>query len=180
MFNHLDACHWRDYADMNQWVVRSTFPSAVMEFRDDWRDRAEMERPFVFERVIVADRSATMPSFNFQRFGRTASAPFALPGGPHWWMTMRNQAIQFTGLDLNTGGGTLSNPVITYISRQDWGRRMLIPEDHETLVRELYILRDEYGFEVNVVAAEKMSRVEQLQLAARTTVSSKLSMMVPR
>jgi hypothetical protein len=47
---------------------------------------------------------------------------------------------------------------------------MLIPADHEKLVQELYKLRDKYGYEVNVVNLEKMSRVEQLQLAARTTV----------
>ncbi|RDB17977.1 hypothetical protein Hypma_000815 [Hypsizygus marmoreus] len=170
LFNHLDAYHWRDYAAMNQWVIRSAFPGVVMEFRNDWQDRAEMARPFVFDRVVVADRSATMLSYNYARFQRTASAPFALPGSVNWWMTMRNNAIQFTGLDPGTGGGTLGTPVITYISRQEWGRRMLIKEDHERLVQELYKLRDQYGYEVNIVAAEKMSRVEQLQLAARTTI----------
>lgn len=142
-----------------------------MEFKDDWRDRAEMGRPFVFDRVVVADRSAAMLAHNFARFQRTASTPFGLPGSVNWWMTVRNNAIQFTGLGPNTGGGTTSTPVITYISRQEWGRRMLIKEDHEKLVSELYKLRDLYGYEINVVAAENMSRREQLELAARTTVS---------
>ncbi|KNZ81312.1 hypothetical protein J132_02085 [Termitomyces sp. J132] len=172
MFNHLDAYHWRDYASMNEWVIRSGFPSLVMEFKDDWRDRAEMGRPFVFDRVILADRSASMLTFNFARFQRSASASFGMPGSAHWWMTMRNNVIQFTGLDISVGSGTTNTPVITYISRQEWGRRMLIKEDHEKLVEELYKLRDRYGFEVNVVAAEKMSRLEQIELAARTTVSS--------
>lgn len=47
---------------------------------------------------------------------------------------------------------------------------MLIKEDHEKLVRELYKLRDLYGYEVNVVSPETMSRVDQLRLAARTTI----------
>ncbi|KAG6865513.1 hypothetical protein C0991_001944 [Blastosporella zonata] len=170
MFNHLDAYHWRDYASMNEWVIRSAFPSLVMEFKDDWRDRAEMGRPFVFDRVVLADRSATMLTHNFARFQRSASASFGLPGSANWFMTMRNNAIQFTGLDHNIGGGTTKTPVITYISRQEWGRRMLIQEDHEKLVEELYKLRDQYGFEVNVVAAENMSRLEQIELAARTTI----------
>ncbi|KAG5716393.1 hypothetical protein E4T56_gene1989 [Termitomyces sp. T112] len=170
MFNHLDAYHWRDYASMNEWVIRSGFPSLVMEFKDDWRDRAEMGRPFVFDRVILADRSASMLTFNFARFQRSASASFGMPGSAHWWMTMRNNVIQFTGLDISVGSGTTNTPVITYISRQEWGRRMLIKEDHEKLVEELYKLRDRYGFEVNVVAAEKMSRLEQIELAARTTI----------
>lgn len=170
MFSHLDANHWRDYAHMNEWVVRASFPSVTLEFIDDWRDRAELGKPFVFDRVLVADRSAAMRSYNFHRYQRTAAAAFALPGNMNWWMPIRNNVVEFAGLDPNVGGGTTSTPVITYISRQEWGRRMLIPADHDKLVEELYKLRDNYGYEVNIVAAEKMTRVEQIRLAARTTV----------
>jgi hypothetical protein len=141
-----------------------------MEFIDDWRDRAELGKPFVFDRIVVADRSAAMMSHNFHRYQRTASAPFALPGNINWWMPIRNNVIKFAGLDPDVGGGTTGTPVITYISRQKWGRRMLIPEHHEKLVRELYKLRDQHGYEVNVVEPEKMSRVDQIRLAARSTV----------
>lgn len=174
MFNHFDAFHWRDYALMNQWVVRSSFPAITMEFIDDWRDRAEMGRPFVFDRVVIADRSAAMLSYNYARYQRTAGAPMALPGSVNWWMPIRNNVVEFAGLGPAIGGGTTSIPVITYISRQQWGRRMLIPEHHDKLVKELYKLRDLYGYEVNVVNAEAMSRVEQIQLAARTTVCSSI------
>lgn len=163
---------------MNQWVVRSSFPSVTMEFVDDWRDRIDMGTTFVFDRVVLADRSAAMLSFNFARYQRTAAAAFPLPGSVNWWMPIRDNVVEFTGLDSEIGGGTRSTPVITYISRQDWGRRMLIKEDHDKLVEELYRLRDEYGYEVNVVSAEKMSRVEQIQLAARTTVSYLLTQCV--
>ncbi|KAJ3546343.1 hypothetical protein NM688_g5529 [Phlebia brevispora] len=47
---------------------------------------------------------------------------------------------------------------------------MLIQEDHERLVRELHRLRDVYGYEVNVVSMDKLSRAEQFQLAGRTTI----------
>lgn len=170
IFSHLDARHWRDYAHMNEWVVRSSLPSVAMEFIDDWRDRAELGKPFVFHRVVVADRSAAMISSNFQRYQRTASVPFALPGSTNWWMPIRNNVVKFAGLKPDVGGGTTSTPVITYISRQNWGRRMLVPEHHEKLVRELHKLRATYGYEINVVEAEKMSRVDQIRLAARTTV----------
>lgn len=171
-FNRLDNFHWRDYAAMNQWVVHSSFPGVTMEFIDDWRDRAEMDTAWVFDRVIITDRSAAMLSFNFARYQRTAAAPFALPGAANWWMAIRDNVVQFTGVDTSVGSGTSGTPVITYISRQTWGRRMLIPEDHEKLVKELYKLRNTYGWEVNVIEAEKMTRVEQLRLAARTTVST--------
>jgi len=142
-----------------------------MEFIDDWRDRAEMNTAWVFDRVVVADRSAAMLSFNFARYQRTASAPFALPGAVYWWMAIRDNVVQLTGVETSVGSGTSGQPVITYISRQNWGRRMLIPEDHEKLVKELYKLRDTYGWEVNVIEADKMSREEQIRLSARTTVS---------
>jgi hypothetical protein len=129
-----------------------------------------MGRPFVFERVVLADRSAAMLSYNYARYQRTASAAFALPGGMNWWRPIRNNVVAFAGIDPDTGGGTVRMPVITYISRQKWGRRMLLPEHHEKLVKELYKLRDTYGYEVNVVNAESMSRIDQIRLAARTTV----------
>jgi len=169
-FTRLSNVQWQDYANMDQWVLRSSFPSATMEFIDDWRDRAEMGKAFVFDRVLVADRSAAMLSYNFARFYRSAASAFALPGSTSWWAPIRNNVVQFTGLDPGVGSGTTSTPVITYISRQEWGRRMLIPSHHEKLVEELYKLRDKYGYEVNVVSAEKLSRIEQIRLAARTTI----------
>jgi len=155
---------------MNQWVLRTAFPSISMEFSDDWKDRAAMDVPFVFDRVVFADRAATMNGANFLRTQRTASEAFTLPGSPNWWSTFRNNVIESTGLNASTGAGTRGNPVITYISRQDWGRRMLIQRDHEKLVEELYKLRDQYGYEVNVVSMDKLSPFEQLRLAGRTTV----------
>jgi hypothetical protein len=171
IFVHIDADHWRDYASMNQWVLRSSFPSIGLEFYADWEDRAATGRLFVFDRVVLADRSAAMHGFNYLRTQRTASETFALPGSFHWWNTIRNNVIHASGLRADTGEGTTSNPVITYISRQEWGRRMLIQKDHEELVAELHKLRDNYGYEVNIVSMDKLSRKEQLQLAARTTVS---------
>jgi len=47
---------------------------------------------------------------------------------------------------------------------------MLIPEHHEKLVEELNVLRDSYGYEINVVSMDKLSRMEQLHLAGRTTI----------
>jgi len=128
--------------------------------------------PFVFDRVIFADRAATMNGENYLRTQRTASEPFTLPGSPYWWSTFRNNIIESSGLNATTSAGTRGKPVITYISRQDWGRRMLKQEDHEKLVEELYKLRDRYEYEVNVVSMDKLSRVEQLRLAGRTTVLS--------
>jgi len=56
--------------------------SISMEFSDDWKDRAAMDVPFVFDRVVFADRAATMNGANFLRTQRTASEAFTLPGSP--------------------------------------------------------------------------------------------------
>ena len=171
-FVHISADHWRDYASLNQWVLRGAFPSIALEFSGDWAVRKQTGRLFVFDRVILADRAAAMKGSNFLRTDRTASEPFALPGSVYWWNTVRGNVIEAAGLNRDTGYGTRSTPVITYVSRQEWGRRMLIQKDHERLVAELYKLRDTYGYEVNVVSMDKLSRKEQFQLAARTTVST--------
>ncbi|KZP22516.1 hypothetical protein FIBSPDRAFT_1043561 [Athelia psychrophila] len=170
IFKSLDADRWRDYSSMNQWVLRNSFPNIGIELAEDWADRVDIARTFVFDRVVLADRAAAMHGFNFQRTQRTAAEPAALPGSVHWWNTIRGSVVQAAGIGQGIGQGTRSTPVITYISRQSWGRRMLIPEDHDRLVKELYRLRDTYGYEVNIVSMDLLSRKEQLELSARTTI----------
>ena len=177
LFRHVSALNWRDYASMNQWVVRGGFPSIGMEFKEDWDDRATMNTPFVFDRVVLGDRAATNYGGPFKVFWRPASNAFDLPGSEHWWEPFRRSVLQFTGCPPEVIGDPVPTKdnknekfVITYISRQGWGRRMLRKEDHEKLVKELYRLRDSYGYEVNIVSMDKLKREEQIQLAARTTV----------
>ena len=177
MFRHVKEEEWRDYANMNQWVLRGAFPGIGLEFAEDWNDRAEMGVPFVFDRVVLGDRAAAEPSEPFQASWRYASPAFDLPGSIHWWQPLRKSVLEFSGLSTNwisgkhsmVGAGT-EKFVITYISRQDWGRRMLLPQHHEKLVDELYKLRDKFGYEVNVVSMQQLSRAEQIQLAGRTTI----------
>ncbi|KAI0825949.1 hypothetical protein BC629DRAFT_1277031 [Irpex lacteus] len=171
MFTHLDAANWRDYAAMNQWVLLSTFPSITMEFMDDWWERGNTSQTFVFDRVLLADRAAAIHGHIFLRTQRTAGNAFALPGSVHWWQPIRNRVVNAAGLtEFSYADYTERLPVITYISRQGWGRRMLIQEHHERLVQELYQLRDDYGYEVNVVSMDKLTRAEQMVLAGRTTI----------
>ncbi|KAI5990714.1 hypothetical protein EDC04DRAFT_1370076, partial [Pisolithus marmoratus] len=140
------------------------------EYLNDWNERAELGRPFILDRVILSDRAAAMHGQGFLSTDRIAAEAFELPGSLHWWSTIRNNVIKFAGLDEDIQAGITDSPVITYISRQEWGRRMLRNEDHERLVQELHALRDEHGYEVNIVSMDKLSRVEQIRLAARTTI----------
>ncbi|OSD01278.1 hypothetical protein PYCCODRAFT_1426009 [Trametes coccinea BRFM310] len=62
-----------------------------------------------------------------------------------------------------------SDIVITYISRQA-SRRHLLDPDHAALVEALEEMCKRHGWELNVVEAEKLSKEQQLAIAARTTV----------
>ena len=65
--------------------------------------------------------------------------------------------------------GTDLPVVITYISRQGV-RRHLVEEDHERLVQELTELCSKKGWKLYVVQAERLTKEEQLELAAKSTV----------
>ena len=52
--------------------------------------------------------------------------------------------------------------------------RILIADDHEVLVRSLTEMCDRRGWQLNIVAMERLSKEEQLAIAARTTVSTLL------
>ncbi|KIK61339.1 hypothetical protein GYMLUDRAFT_42924 [Collybiopsis luxurians FD-317 M1] len=127
-FPHLDSAHWRDYANMNQLFLRSVFPSTQMFFSHDWHDWVSLSlvqskskrnggskkgKPILFPRVLIADRSAAMPAYNYQRFQRTAAVPFGLPvpqGEEHgdWWAPVRDMVRAFAGLDDHSGFGSPS------------------------------------------------------------------------
>jgi hypothetical protein len=250
IFPFVNAGRWNDYAKMNSFLVRAIFPSISFEYRNDWNDRIDTERPFKFDRVVIADRAAAFRGPEFAKTWRTASEAATLGGSRYWWAPVRRNLLEFVGsgtkgkeeinlADYGVGiedydseeygakevsvldeddikdepiarrgkgkqappakkgaiarggdkrgkpgkrGGaqkeraeaqkswTPSTPVITYVSRQDWGRRMLRKKDHEVLVKELENLEKKYGWEVNIVAMDKLTRDEQIRLAARTTI----------
>lgn len=216
------------------------------EYQNDWNDRIDTQRAFIFDRIVLADRAAAFRGPEFAKTWRTASEAVTLVASRYWWAPMRRNLLEFVGasgsagvkeIDLEEFGvgidefgdeiglsaleehepireeveekkvektshkkpGKLrnrhkqereqpvqrdvepyqvvkrgdyapSNPVITYVSRQDWGRRMLRKRDHEQLVAELEALEKKYGWEVHIVAMDKLSRDDQIRLAARTTI----------
>ncbi|KAJ9110110.1 hypothetical protein QFC19_001781 [Naganishia cerealis] len=117
-----------------------------------------------------------------------------------WWEPIRRQVLRFAGtpedvLNRNLWGYGAINPatldadpelqamlghpevaqpanfkpLVTYISRQS-SRRRLTPESHEDLVQALEKHSKAKGWELKIVEAEKLSKEEQLDLAARTTI----------
>lgn len=221
LFPHTQAGKWNDYAKMNSFLSRAIFPAMSYEYQNDFLDRADTARAFLFERVVFADRAAAWRGPNFQETYRTASEAITLGASEFWWTPIRKNLLEFVGGGMNeaelvelqgiSGVGMEEDlpeeepdivaleeeedellgmkseiaeaeqakkmaqhsgkPVITYVSRQGWGRRELKPADHEGLVKELKGLEEKYGWEVNIVSMDKISRDEQIRLSARTTVS---------
>ena len=168
VFPHVESKKWRDYASMNQYLIRGVFPSLVMEFEQDWNAWASLPHiTLLYDRVIFADRAAAMRGNMEKQTQRIAAEAMELVASPHWWTTIRATLTGFAGYNTDQQNQT---PVITYVSRQGWGRRMLRPADHDELVAALYDLKTKHGYEVNVVSLDKMPPAEQIKLAARTTV----------
>ncbi|KAK6905727.1 hypothetical protein I203_106558 [Kwoniella mangroviensis CBS 8507] len=212
---HVAAGKWNDYAKMNSFLSRAIFPSMSYEYQNDFLDRADTTRSFIFERVVFADRAAAFRGPEFGKTWRTASEAVTLQASKYWWSPIRKNLIEFVGGgnaendlagDMGLGMGLdaepdvdlialeeeegalveekeemleklrkekqakMGKPVITYVSRQEWGRRMLKKESHESLVKELKELEKKYNWEVNIVSMDKLSRDEQIRLSARTTV----------
>ncbi len=150
MFSHADGPKWRDYSGMNTFLTKSIFPSMSYEYTQEFKDRTDAARAFVFDRLIFADRAAALRGPQFAHTWRTAAEAFTLPGSPYWWSPVRRNLLDFVGElpESVFAAGDVGTPVITYVSRQEWGRRMLRKEDHEVLVKELNLLKAKYGYEV--------------------------------
>lgn len=192
---HVPAGKWNDYAKMNSFLSRAIFPSMSYEYQNDFLDRADTARAFLFDQVVFVDRAASFRGPEFQRTWRTASEAVTLQASRYWWTPIRKNLLEFVGStgefadeddiigvaveeelspdevdvlaleaeeaeedqedremreqDIKAMSAHSGKPVITYISRQDWGRRMLLPESHESLVTELLELERKYGWEVS-------------------------------
>jgi hypothetical protein len=154
-------------------------------------------RAWWFDTVLLADRSAAFrgPECG-ERTQRTAAEAVkgVVPRESRtgflergWWEPVRRNVLRFAGvsghiMDIGkrafkrtshgsprTGG--VEEVVVTYISRQAV-KRHLITEDHEGLEDALTELCERRGWELNIVAMERISKEEQLAIAARTTVST--------
>jgi hypothetical protein len=156
---------------MNQYVVHAALPSTSLEFQQTWIDRAETLRPFVFEQLVLGDRAAAARGEDPLEWEKMSFHAGEIAGAsPFWWEPIRRNVVAFSGGSTDLMKREPSDVVITYISRQGWGRRMLKEEDHARLVKALIGLKAKYGWEVNVVRLETLTREEQIALAARSTV----------
>lgn len=133
------------------YLAKAAFPQLSLQYFEDWDDYQKMEIPFVFERLVVADRLATEGAIVA---GHPVYSPaFGLEGGSsHWWEPVRrNLAIYLGEAEIKPN----AKKVVTYIHTQSetQGAR-LSDQDHESLVQALDKLGRRYGYEVHVVSTK--------------------------
>jgi hypothetical protein len=154
-------------------------------------------RAWWFDTVLLADRSAAFRGpecgEHTQRTAAEAVKGVVSRDGRTgflergWWDPVRRSVLRFAGVSehiLDVGArafkrashgspqaGAVDEVVITYVTRQGV-KRHLIPEDHDGLVSALTELCERRGWEFNIAAMERLTKEEQLAIAARTTVST--------
>lgn len=155
----------------------------------------EHARAWHFDEVLLTDRSAAFRGVICgAQVQRTAGEAFHYMRNlgrlsKWWWEPIRRAVLQFADVNeqvLNIGvraaaqaekesNGAAALPglgekvVVTYINRQGV-RRHLIDQDHDQLIEALTKLCEAKGWEFNDVKAERLTKEQQLEFVARTTV----------
>lgn len=131
-----------DRAGMNLWTLRAAVPSISLEFSDDWEHRMNQSRPFVLEYVVLGDRATwhRVPSW------KPPGVVFPVEVREDFWKPVRELVTEFATQPIETTEPR--RPVITYISRQQTGRR-LKDKHHEQLVAALEEFARTEDYEVN-------------------------------
>ena len=106
---------------------------------------------------------------NLEGFGSVDPATLALPNANGVALGDHGVGVGVQTLEPLAPPGSYM-PIVTYISRQS-SRRHLTDESHQSLVKAMEKRSKEVGFEFIIVEAEKLSKEEQIALAAKTTVS---------
>ncbi|KAJ6476926.1 hypothetical protein C8R45DRAFT_1008269 [Mycena sanguinolenta] len=161
---------WRDKAGMDGPLMRAAFPDAAIEQAGYWDDLRKLGKTVVFSRVMLVNRSAAHKHpFGGVWYKMIAGAMNVT--APHdFWAPIRASLLRNVlapGLIPDSTHGPPSLPLVTYISRQGTGRR-LVAADHNALVVALQELEAEGLCEVRVAVLERMTLAEQIELVAKS------------
>ena len=147
--------HWKRRSRVDTgfhpYLAKAAFPKLGIQYFEDWDDYHKMEVPFVFERIVIADRSATEGAIVE---GQPIYSPaFGLEGGSsHWWEPVRTTLATHLGQHKIKPN---ARKVITYIHTQAESQGAnLSEEDHRSISRALDKMARTYGYEVYVVSTQ--------------------------
>ena len=92
MMPHADEGQWRDRAGLNGYLFKTLLPSTAHEYRTDWEERIRTGKTYVFDRVVITDRTAgsrgtkaSGPEPDGRKFWKFCGNAFDAPVGRHWW-----------------------------------------------------------------------------------------------
>lgn len=152
------------------YLAKAAFPYLTIMYSQDFEDYAKIRAPFVFERLVIADRLAaaqvldpTEPDF---------SPAFELETSKFWWEPVRKTMASF--LDLSSSGQDATKKAMTYIVTQDnLASPKLRSEDHEKLVSALKKMERNTGYEVHIIYDDtaRTPWIERMEAITRSTVS---------
>ncbi|KAJ7362225.1 hypothetical protein DFH08DRAFT_766748 [Mycena albidolilacea] len=163
---------WRDRAGIDGPLMRAAFPGMAIEQAAYWDDLKKVGTTVVFERVMLVNRRAAHKHpFGGVWFKMIAGA-MNVTVSQDFWAPVR-ESLWRNILAPGFISGTIHDfsrlPLVTYVSRQGSGRR-LVAADHDALVVALKSLEAEGICEVQVAALERMGIREQIELVSRSTV----------
>ncbi|KAF7349429.1 hypothetical protein MSAN_01732800 [Mycena sanguinolenta] len=163
---------WRDKAGMDGPLMRAAFPDVPIEQAGYWDDLRKLGKTVVFSRVMLVNRSAAHKHpFGGVWYKMIAGAMNVT--APHdFWAPIRASLLRNVlapGLIPDSTQDPPSLPLVTYISRQGTGRRLLAA-DHNALVDALKELEVEGLCEVQIAVLERMTLAEQIELVARSLI----------
>ncbi|KAB5591852.1 hypothetical protein CTheo_4717 [Ceratobasidium theobromae] len=123
VFPHVEPKVWRDGPSFNQFFLHAVWPSIGLEFADAWADRVKLTKSsipsepsntaphaFLYEKVLLADRSASFRGQHCSSNARTVSEAIEAtrgdleegPGvdkGRWWWEPFRRRVLKMASVD---------------------------------------------------------------------------------
>jgi hypothetical protein len=154
-------------------MLKAAYPSLVgAQFAEDFNDFARIKVPFIFDRLVIADRSASRRAGlinGVPAWGR----PFtALRAGEDWFESVRRTLVEYFGGEDGVSASEAGAHTITYLSRQGGveGER-LRAADHTALLDALQKLARTSGVKIHVMD-ENASWSERMHAIVQSTASS--------
>ncbi|CAK9779740.1 hypothetical protein CC85DRAFT_285205 [Cutaneotrichosporon oleaginosum] len=156
---------WRDHRGLNSWLIRTMFPTIIVEDKLTWDDRARGDVAYVFEQVVIVDRSAAhSASGDVARWGRMNANVPQMDAPANFWDPFSTAMARATGDLLRVGRFQL--PVVVYLDRNS--EPMVSPESSEALIKGLRELTGRA--EVHVARIQSMTRRQKVALLSRANV----------
>lgn len=164
--------HWirraRVDTGFHPYLAKVALPQLTVEYYEDWEDYQKIAIPFVYERLVVADRTAAKA--NVEEGWPAYTSAFDLDASEHWWEPVRKNLAQFLGeYDVKPN----AKKAVTYLHTQSESSAKLSRADHDALVKALQLMADRQGYELHVVSTQTAETdwTERMRAIVKSSVS---------